>query len=107
MASPSFSSSQRPPPPLKSPPSEVFGKVSDYPDRRDRCSSVRVSHAAPIPAPGNDPNFGGGVNAVNNLNFSAADVCLQELATVPIGASYIGKNINACTNGNVADHSGN
>ncbi|MFG2294803.1 hypothetical protein [Streptomyces sp. NPDC048603] len=52
-----------------------------------------------------DSNFGPGVNAANNWNFSAAAVCFQELAVVPVGGSWTGNTTNHCTNGNVLNHS--
>ncbi|MFJ8043385.1 hypothetical protein ACIRBX_23100 [Kitasatospora sp. NPDC096147] len=53
----------------------------------------------------NDSNFGGGVNAANNWNFTAAAVCLQELAVVPVLGDWVGDHVNNCSNGNVIDHS--
>ncbi|PWG14700.1 hypothetical protein DF268_05325 [Streptomyces sp. V2] len=52
----------------------------------------------------NDSNFGSGVNAANNWNFSAADVCFQELAVVPTGGAGVGDAVNHCANGNVIGH---
>ncbi|WP_329303786.1 hypothetical protein OG410_40780 [Streptomyces sp. NBC_00659] len=52
----------------------------------------------------NDSNFGGGVNAANNWNFTAAAVCLQEVAVVPVLGDYIADHTNNCSNGNVIDH---
>ncbi|MFI2212481.1 hypothetical protein [Streptomyces sp. NPDC020141] len=54
----------------------------------------------------NDHNFGSGVNAANNWNFTAADVCVQELAVVPALSDWTGNHKNNCSNGNVIDHSG-
>ncbi|MFJ6811491.1 hypothetical protein ACIQRK_36790 [Streptomyces anulatus] len=65
--------------------------------------------AAPAHAddgPGNDSNFGGGVSAPNNWNFTAAAVCLQETAVVPVLGGQMPEDFNNCTNGNVIDHSG-
>ncbi|KAG0306786.1 hypothetical protein BGZ99_001670, partial [Dissophora globulifera] len=45
--------------------------------------NAAVASAAPIPVADSDTNFGPGVNAANNWNFAAADVCIQELAVVP------------------------
>ncbi|WP_225101075.1 hypothetical protein [Streptomyces sp. CoH27] len=53
-----------------------------------------------------DSNFGSGVNAANNWNFTAADVCVQELAVVPVLADWTGSHKNNCSNGDVIDHSG-
>ncbi|CAM5368145.1 hypothetical protein AB0M94_10480 [Streptomyces xanthochromogenes] len=61
--------------------------------------------AAPAHAD-NDDNFGGGINAANNWNFTAAAVCLQEVAVVPTLGDYVGDHVNNCSNGNVIDHSG-
>ncbi|GAA2986543.1 hypothetical protein [Actinokineospora diospyrosa] len=55
---------------------------------------------------GVDLNFGVGVNAANNWNFSAASVCFQELAVVPVGGEWSGNTTNHCVNGNVLNHSG-
>ncbi|GAA2119366.1 hypothetical protein GCM10009759_67390 [Kitasatospora saccharophila] len=54
----------------------------------------------------NDSNFGGGVNAANNWNFTAAAVCLAEVAVVPVLGDWVGDHVNNCSNGNVIDHSG-
>ncbi|MFF7472651.1 hypothetical protein [Streptomyces sp. NPDC008092] len=54
----------------------------------------------------NDSNFGSGVNAANNWNFSAAAVCFQELAMVPVGGAWVGDTLNHCVNGNVLNHAG-
>jgi len=54
----------------------------------------------------NDSNFGSGVNAANNWNFTAADVCIQELAVVPALSDWTGDHKNNCSNGNVLDHTG-
>ncbi|MGA4840997.1 hypothetical protein [Streptomyces sp. G45] len=62
--------------------------------------------AAPAHAD-NDSNFGGGVNAANNWNFTAAAVCLQEVAVVPVLGDWTGDHVNNCSNGNVIDHSKN
>lgn len=54
----------------------------------------------------NDSNFGDGSNAATNWNFTAADVCLQEVAVVPVLGDWVGDHVNNCSNGNVIDHSG-
>ncbi|MEV0526600.1 hypothetical protein AB0I66_24460 [Streptomyces sp. NPDC050439] len=59
--------------------------------------------AAPAHAD-NDSNFGGGVNAANNWNFTAAAVCLQEVAVTPVLGDWVGDHANNCSNGNVIDH---
>lgn len=51
----------------------------------------------------NDSNFGPGVNAANNWNFSAASVCFQELAVVPVSGEVTDSTVNHCVNGNVLD----
>lgn len=61
--------------------------------------------AAPAVAD-NDSNFGSGVNAANNWNFTAAAVCLQEVAVVPVLGDWVGDQANNCSNGNVIDHAG-
>ncbi|MEU9710803.1 hypothetical protein AB0E21_19620 [Streptomyces sp. NPDC047967] len=53
-----------------------------------------------------DSNFGGGVDAANNWNFTAAAVCLQEVAVVPVTGDWSGDHRNNCSNGNVIDPSG-
>lgn len=60
--------------------------------------------AAPAHAD-NDSNFGSGVNAANNWNFTAADVCIQELAVVPALSDWSGNHKNNCSVGNVIDES--
>ncbi|WP_042366774.1 hypothetical protein [Streptacidiphilus neutrinimicus] len=62
-----------------------------------------LTFAAPAQAD-NDSNFGGGVNAANNWNFTAAAVCLQEVAVVPVLGDWVGDHVNNCSNGNVIDH---
>ncbi|MFF5424044.1 MULTISPECIES: hypothetical protein [unclassified Streptomyces] len=62
-----------------------------------------VALAAPAHAD-NDDNFGGGINAANNWNFTAAAVCYQELATVPVLGDWVGDHANNCSNGNVINH---
>ncbi|WP_432033920.1 hypothetical protein [Streptomyces antibioticus] len=61
--------------------------------------------AAPAHAD-DDSNFGAGVNAANDWNFSAASVCFQELAVVPVGGAWNGSTVNHCVNGNVLNASG-
>ncbi|MFC9294734.1 hypothetical protein ACFTWH_32970 [Streptomyces sp. NPDC057011] len=63
-----------------------------------------VALAAPAHAD-NDSNFGAGVNAANNWNFTAAAVCLQEVAVAPLLGEWVGDHTNNCSNGNVIDHS--
>ncbi|WP_435599640.1 hypothetical protein [Streptomyces sp. C10-9-1] len=53
-----------------------------------------------------DSNFGGGANGANNWDFTAAAVCLQEVAVVPVLGDYVSDHVNNCSNGNVIDHSG-
>lgn len=65
---------------------------------------ARTAMAVPAHAD-NDANFGSGVNAANNWNFTAADVCMQELAVVPALSDWTGNHKNNCSNGNVIDHS--
>ncbi|MGQ4429826.1 MULTISPECIES: hypothetical protein [unclassified Streptomyces] len=66
--------------------------------------AAALAFAAPAHAD-NDSNFGTGVNAANNWAFSAASVCFQELAVVPVGSPWVGNAVNHCVNGNVLDHS--
>ncbi|TXS48206.1 hypothetical protein [Streptomyces sp. t39] len=62
-----------------------------------------VAMAAPAHAD-NDSNFGGGVNAADNWNFTAAAVCIQELAVVPALSDWTGNHADNCSLGNVVDH---
>ncbi|MDT9691051.1 hypothetical protein Q5762_22415 [Streptomyces sp. P9(2023)] len=64
-----------------------------------------VAMAAPAHAD-DDSNVGSGVNAANNWNFTAGDVCIQELAVVPALSDWTGNHKNNCSNGNVIDPSG-
>ncbi|MFF8610537.1 hypothetical protein ACF06X_32005 [Streptomyces sp. NPDC015346] len=59
-----------------------------------------VSMAAPAHAD-TDSDFGGGVNAANNWNFTSAAVCSQEVAVVPVLGDWIGDRADNCRNGNV------
>lgn len=67
---------------------------------------LALALGAPAAHADSDSNFGGGVNAPNNWNFTAGDVCLQEVAVVPALGNRAGDHPNNCTNGNVIDHSG-
>jgi hypothetical protein len=70
-------------------------------------AAVGVSLLATAPAMAdNDSNFGGGVNAANNWNFTAAAVCLAEIAVVPVLGDWVGDHADNCSNGNVIDHPG-
>ncbi|WP_435798469.1 hypothetical protein [Streptomyces antibioticus] len=64
---------------------------------------MSLAPAAPAHA---DSNFGTGVSAANDWNFSAASVCFQELAVVPVGGAWNGNTVNHCVNGNVPHPSG-
>ncbi|MFJ7190834.1 hypothetical protein [Streptomyces bacillaris] len=68
--------------------------------------ALALSLAAPVAHADSDSNFGGGVNAADNWNFTAAAVCLQEVAVVPVLGDYASDHVNNCSNGNVIDHSG-
>ncbi|MFF9113826.1 MULTISPECIES: hypothetical protein [unclassified Streptomyces] len=61
--------------------------------------------SAPAAHADNGSDFGSGVNAANNWDFSAASVCFQELAVVPVGGASLGNTVNHCVNGNVLDPS--
>lgn len=68
---------------------------------------VVTSAAGAAPAFADDgSNFGSGVNAANNWNFTAAAVCLQEVAVVPVLGDRVGDHADNCSNGNVIDHAG-
>ncbi|MFJ7305684.1 hypothetical protein [Streptomyces sp. NPDC099088] len=66
---------------------------------------VALAMAAPAHAD-TDDNVAGAIDAANNWNFSAAAVCLQEVAVVPVLGDYVGDHANNCSNGNVIDNSG-
>ncbi|WP_406862478.1 hypothetical protein ABZO31_19310 [Streptomyces sp. HUAS MG47] len=71
-------------------------------------AALALAGAAALASPAhadNDSNFGGGVNAANNWNFTAAAVCLQEVAVEPVLGDWVGDHVNNCSNGNVIDHS--
>ncbi|MFH8526863.1 hypothetical protein ACH4GE_00405 [Streptomyces tendae] len=60
--------------------------------------------SAATPAFANDEaNSGNGVNAADNWNFSAAAVCIQEVAVVPVLGDYTPDHTNNCSLGNVLD----
>ncbi|MFG2311439.1 hypothetical protein ACGFS9_22650 [Streptomyces sp. NPDC048566] len=67
-------------------------------------ATVALAMVAPAHADSDD-NFGGAINAASNWNFTAAAVCLQEVAVVPVLGDYITDHANNCSNGNVIDHS--
>ncbi|MFJ9245320.1 hypothetical protein [Streptomyces sp. NPDC101776] len=69
------------------------------------CAAAALALATPAHAD-NDSNFGSALNAANNWNFTAAAVCLQEVAVVPVLGDWVGDHANNCSNGNVIDHSG-
>ncbi|MGW7052965.1 hypothetical protein [Streptomyces sp. NPDC054887] len=50
----------------------------------------------------NGSDFGGGV-AANAWNFTAAAVCLQEVAVVPVLGDWTGDHARNCSIGNVID----
>ncbi|MFE6200666.1 hypothetical protein [Streptomyces sp. NPDC057838] len=54
-----------------------------------------------------DTNFGSGVNAANNWNFTAAAVCLQEVAVVPVLGDHASDHVSNCSLGNVLDRTVN
>ncbi|MEU0831008.1 hypothetical protein [Streptomyces sp. NPDC005969] len=62
-----------------------------------------VGMAAPAHAD-NDSNFGSGVNAANNWNFTESVACLQEVAAVPGNGDWVGDRTNNCSNGSVINH---
>jgi hypothetical protein len=67
---------------------------------------LALSLATPVAHADNDPNAGSALTAVNNWNFTAAAVCLQEAAVVPVLGDWVGDHQNNCSNGNVIDHLG-
>ncbi|MGW7275967.1 hypothetical protein ACWGH5_36320 [Streptomyces sp. NPDC054864] len=67
--------------------------------------SIALATPAHAHAADGDSNFGGGTNAANNWNFTAAAVCKQEVAVVPVLGDWVGDHVNNCDSGNVIDHS--
>ncbi|MFE6165254.1 hypothetical protein ACFQ7F_40810 [Streptomyces sp. NPDC056486] len=51
-----------------------------------------------------ESDFSDGTDAANNWNFTAAAVCLQEVAVVPVLGDWVSNPENNCANGNVIDH---
>lgn len=68
-------------------------------------SIAALAFASPAHADNGD-NFGRGVNPANIWNFTAAAVCLQEVAVVPVLGNWVGDHANNCFNGNVIHHAG-
>ncbi|MEU9666443.1 hypothetical protein AB0E25_12775 [Streptomyces bobili] len=62
-----------------------------------------LTTSTPALAADDGGSFGGGVNAADNSNFTAAAVCLQEVAVVPVLGDWVGDHVNTCSNGNVVD----
>ncbi|MES9620626.1 hypothetical protein ACPCBX_25455 [Streptomyces tuirus] len=62
-----------------------------------------LSAATPALA-ADDTSPGSGLSAANNnWNFSAAAVCLQEVAVVPVLGDYASDHVSNCSLGNVVD----
>ncbi|MER7761902.1 hypothetical protein [Streptomyces sp. NPDC097619] len=60
-------------------------------------AAAALGLAAPAHA---DSGFGGGAAAAgNHWQFAAAGVCVQELAVVPMGASWTGDSVRHCLTG--------
>ncbi|WP_432061694.1 hypothetical protein [Streptomyces sp. S1] len=68
-------------------------------------AAAALSAATPAFAD-DDSNFGGAVGSAANWTFTAADVCIQELAVVPALSDWTGIPHNNCSNGNVIDSVG-
>ncbi|MEU4996580.1 hypothetical protein [Streptomyces sp. NPDC021622] len=64
-------------------------------------SIATLAFASPAHADSGD-NFGRGLNPANIWNLTAAAVCLQEVAIVPV----LGDHADNCFNGNVIHHAG-
>ncbi|MDX2393572.1 hypothetical protein NJL88_26640 [Streptomyces sp. DK15] len=90
---------------MTSPPGAVAPAGPGEGDRR--CDRSQAGHPATAHAD-NDSDFGGGVNAANNWNFTADAVCAREVAVVPVPGDGVGDHANNCSNGsgNVIDHFG-
>lgn len=58
-----------------------------------------------LPFADHDSNVGNGANAASYWNFTAAEVCLQELAVVAALSDWTDDRKNNCSNRNVIDHS--
>ncbi|CAO0834260.1 hypothetical protein SMICM17S_12259 [Streptomyces microflavus] len=66
-------------------------------------AAPKTAFSPPVAHADNDSNFGGGVNAANNWNFTAAAVCLLEVAAFTVMGDYVSDHVNNCSNGNVID----
>lgn len=72
------------------------------------CAAAALVSVTPTGAAADDDsNFGPGIDATANWAFSAASVCFQELAVVPVGGAWNGNIVNHCVNGNVLNHPAN
>lgn len=60
---------------------------------------VALSLAVPAHAD-DDSDFGGGVSAVGDGNFTGSDSCLQELAVMPVFGGWTGNHQSDCSSGN-------
>ncbi|MCU7821288.1 hypothetical protein [Kitasatospora sp. DSM 101779] len=61
-----------------------------------------LAPAAPAAADPAD-SLVGAINAANDWNLTAAAVCLQELAVVPVGAAWTGGTADPCTGGTIVN----
>jgi hypothetical protein len=53
---------------------------------------------------GNDSPFADGADAAHHRSLSASDVCLQEIAAVPLLGVVVGEPSDTCPDGNAVDH---
>ncbi|MEE1813325.1 hypothetical protein [Streptomyces sp. BE133] len=72
-------------------------------DHHARCPAARDRRHGGPDARHNDSNFGSGVNAANNWNFTESVACLQEVAAVPVIDDWVGDYTNNCSN-SMIDH---
>ncbi|GAA5046998.1 hypothetical protein [Streptomyces similanensis] len=56
-----------------------------------------LSAVTPASAADDDGDLGRGVDAPDTWNFTAADVCVQELAVVPALSDWTGNHKNNCS----------
>ncbi|MGC0331788.1 hypothetical protein RKD23_004778 [Streptomyces sp. SAI-170] len=66
-------------------------------------AAAALMTTTPASADDGDSNFGPGVNAAKNWNFTAGAACRQEVAVVPVLGDWVGDHLDNCSNGNVID----
>ncbi|MEW2622909.1 hypothetical protein [Streptomyces sp. NPDC048106] len=61
--------------------------------------------SAPAAHAYDDSNAGSSVSAANTWPITAAVVCFQELAVIPVGGATLADAVSHCVNGNVPNPS--